>query len=1338
MAREITSKNIDGITDLVVIAPIKEGFIRAFENVTYATRLKVVAEALNRIRVSAREHEETTPFSDVTERILTLLDFRIGVLDKDLFSLSPENETGSQDSGLKSRRYLYLTATFDGAWEPYMRLIWDPLGPFLDLLFCNCEGYVTAVDHSFDEFAQWVRDNQMDSAIFYATTGLTIRDHLYLNRLEQIQRKQSQTSGAALEIARLTVPNPEEAAKAERNKALGDIALGDLAKYRKIHELALEALTVLYRLADFYPPEWFIDADKTKEEKEASGLKEGRYLARAAHSILAGWEDLIPKDGKLLALWNQTVVPTYGPILRWYFEGKAYVGGIKQTALEARPKDPDFDLSQVQGGILKSLATKARPIRQGALLLMSIVNAGAARKFINNLKIHFDGAENASADPSITIAFTPYGLRRIGLPTDVIDHFPKEFREGMEMRSGILGDMRENHPRRWTLPSRNWPPVVDAAGNTDELVRPPVELSEVDLVIQIRTTEVQQNYLDGLIKKLAGPGKDGVVLLSVEHMVANYNGETGEFIDHFGFRDGISQPKPKTTVASGSPNSRDDVALGEVLLGYKNDRDDFAPLPFESLAPWRQTKRKIALEYQLNGTFLVIRKLEQDVGTFEAFIKDEVSRINKEYPTLTPQMTADKLKAKLLGRWPNGEPLIPAADGSLNNFDYSRDQKGDLCPFASHVRRTNPRNTFQGRPSPRILRRGMLFGSQVGSEPVGLMFMAYNSSIAEQFETIQRWINGGNSTDIASGHNDPLLGGTPKSGELYPVERVFRFVENDQVISVSMPKAFVKLHWGQYFFVPSKDALAKLCMLESGYRVMDDPLENAGRSVIDRLSQLNSPTEEAKEWKRLLEDFDVKDPSEKDVSPDMWAAIRWWRGGAMRIDGMSDDKKKAQANLDPQQGIESEKIDWNLPPTIKSQEIILCAGRKQVLNVLKDWKNFTVEEQLRRIEPNSGPIFVAQQPDDIYKNTSFQGRFNHKDESVKTNAILMAFDRDWGFATGYAAAAEILGQAKKGANDTGRDYFKLELRRQFLMPALGRLFENWFGLPDEEHMFSGGWQWEPPTKRTPPGARCPGDFLSPSRNAFYPRPTQTVSEFADIHGKGILAACSNFVATHRDTEGKNTGPISEKMFNAVPSDEILARNLAGTLVGAIPPMEANLRSVLAEWLIEKTLWRHQANLRRQLGDKKADSNAEAAMDILFAPISQAMCKRPAPDLLYRTALRDTEIQRKDEFGPLKVKERDLVVVSLVSAAQRSLMENPEQGDVSIVFGGHRTQPDQSASADPKETVHACPAREIALGAMMGIMAALLDVGRIQALPASLIVKISDWKPISQTLDTPAA
>ena len=265
-SRDVTSKAMDGITDLVVVAPIRDDFITAYENVTHATRLKAVAEALNRVRVSAREHERITPFSDVTERILTLLDFRVGIIDKDLFALRPGSAKGP-----RAQRFLYLTATFDGAWEPYMRLIWRPLGPFLDLLFCNCEGYVTATDHSFDEYAQWVRDNQMDSAIFYAATGITVRDIGYLTHVERLQR----AGAGAVDLAGATMPDPEAASAATR---------ANPAYLKKVLELGLEALTVLYKLADFYPPEWLTGHPD---------MNEGRLLAQVARDLLLGWEPLV-------------------------------------------------------------------------------------------------------------------------------------------------------------------------------------------------------------------------------------------------------------------------------------------------------------------------------------------------------------------------------------------------------------------------------------------------------------------------------------------------------------------------------------------------------------------------------------------------------------------------------------------------------------------------------------------------------------------------------------------------------------------------------------------------------------------------------------------------------------------------------------------------------------------------------------------------------------------------------------------------------------------------------------------------------------------------------------
>ena len=116
--RDVTHKQMDGISDLVVWAPIKEGFIDAFGNVTYESRLRIVAEALNKLRRNVREFQLIEPFADPTKRILSLLDFRIGVVERDIFGFgNPDNEDAET---IRPRQYMYLTATFDGPWEPYM------------------------------------------------------------------------------------------------------------------------------------------------------------------------------------------------------------------------------------------------------------------------------------------------------------------------------------------------------------------------------------------------------------------------------------------------------------------------------------------------------------------------------------------------------------------------------------------------------------------------------------------------------------------------------------------------------------------------------------------------------------------------------------------------------------------------------------------------------------------------------------------------------------------------------------------------------------------------------------------------------------------------------------------------------------------------------------------------------------------------------------------------------------------------------------------------------------------------------------------------------------------
>ena len=1365
---EAVSKNIDGITDLIVVAPIKDGFIAAFETLSYTGRLQLVAKALNRLRVTAREHERLVPFTDVTERILSLLDFRIGIIDKDLYGLAKTEDDGLE---LKPRRFLFLTATFEGGLEPYMRQIWRPMGPFLDLMFCNCDGYVTATEHSFDEYFQWVRDNQVESAIFYATTGLTIRDHKYLSRLEALQRGWDAAADAVardLKLASTTMDYPDEAAARTRTNP---------ANFLKTLELGFEALNVLFKLADFYPPEW-----QTGPDNPAMG-KEGHRLIRATREILRGWDGFLTKidalpdaDPRKQALKRARI--SYAEPLTWY-ESAGTVSNTNEPT--PPPAPPALNLTDVQAGILKPHGSRDNRVRHGAMLMFTVRNARRARRWIGRLldagEISFEGGDR-DAKLFASIAFTSTGLRHLAMDADTLDRFPKEFRDGLAERSGIVGDMREHHPRNWDLPKRNGPALVDSAFKGVTL--PPVELEEVDFVLQLRSTLDDKGAdIEAFALKLAKSAR-GATLEAIEWLNVQEDPE-GRFVDHFGYIDGISQPRPEFREGPAPQPARDRVALGEVLHGYANDRQDGPPGLYDTLdgegsaTHWRQKWHHKALRFQKNGSYLVVRKIGMERYAFDGWLDTHKHAVADEL-NISAGAARALLKAKLMGRDANGAPLADNANGSTNNFDFGGDLPGKICPHAAHIRRANPRKIDNSltspiatraefnRPTPRLLRRGMLFG-EPGSG--GLMFMAYAASIAEQYEVIQRWLNTGNSTDVASANNDILTGVQPKEGV-----NTFRFVAQridpksgaatDVVVRVPLPPVklrpdenpnpgdpgrhpFTPLYWGLYLFVPSRSALQEMMTWKGIYIPIDEMKEEAiGQTTIGQTEELPAAIR-GMEWKRILEDFIERDPSERNISPHVWSAIRYFYGGAYELEA-------------PMPAL-PEKHEW-CNPKKESQNVIICAGEPQVMQVLAQWQDFTSEEQVRRIKDNAGPLYVVQQPDNDYicpATPDPNDKWDYHAESRVTNAALYAYTRDQAFIDGYAAGLAVLAEIRKRAapGPTG-PFVKIELKREYFQPAIAGLWARWYGLPaDDEPLKRGAWSWkrivdtvvDAATQRD--HALCPGDFMAPSRGSVFPRPSDTVSAFADMHGKAILKAGKAFVAKYRGREQELKTPLIKTLFeaclNTPQGNQVLARNIIGTMMGSIPPTDASLRNIMLEWLVEKTLWRHQAALHRAKASQSVLARAAEVQEALRVPISQALCKRPAPDILFRTAKGKSTIKtgrvgrRKDSAKDVETKEGDLIALSLASATQWSLAQDKAEaaGDLSAMFGGKRKAgwqgyqlTDAGVVPDPAGDndypVHACPAQKMAMGGMTGILAALLEAGTIQALPASLIVRISDF------------
>ena len=141
------------------------------------------------------------------------------------------------------------------------------------------------------------------------------------------------------------------------------------------------------------------------------------------------------------------------------------------------------------------------------------------------------------------------------------------------------------------------------------------------------------------------------------------------------------------------------VALGEFLLGYRNEYGKITDRPLldpdaanAELLPAVDAPAKKDLGR--NGTYLVMRQLEQDVRGFWKFLYDQAGGNVAD---------ANQLGAKMVGRTRAGDPLVPIQAEPIpgtdprtvtqNQFTYESDPVGARCPFGAHVRRTNPRNS---------------------------------------------------------------------------------------------------------------------------------------------------------------------------------------------------------------------------------------------------------------------------------------------------------------------------------------------------------------------------------------------------------------------------------------------------------------------------------------------------------------------------------------------------------------------------------------------------------------------------------------------------------------------
>jgi deferrochelatase/peroxidase EfeB len=486
----------------------------------------------------------------------------------------------------------------------------------------------------------------------------------------------------------------------------------------------------------------------------------------------------------------------------------------------------DLDYGDVQGLVRfgYKLMTEAR------YALLRVRHLEAARAWLRSAPITSATSMDPPPSTAIQVAFTAGGLAALGVPAPVLAGFSPEFLGGMTEgnRSRRLGDVGKNAPSRW-----EWGGGVDVP---HLLVMFFAEPGRLDALVESTT------------RRAWGEAFEPPSWL-----------QTGDLdgVEPFGFADGMSQPQLDWSQQREVGASRIDysnvVALGEFLLGYRNEYDKYTDRPLLDadgasaglLAAADAPDKK---DLGRNGTYLVMRQLRQDVRGFWQFVTRQAGGDATQ---------ADKLAAAFVGRTRAGEPLAAARQQAipgvgpqpdqvrLNQFTFDEDPAGVRCPFGAHVRRANPRNTdYPGRPSGlarliadlgfgrkgfrddltssvrfhRILRRGREYGPGLAPADAlapappddperGLHFACLNANICRQFEFLQSaWIA---STTFSAlrGESDPLLGNRePMAG--CPVTDSFTVPEEGGVgRRVRGLPQFVTVRGGGYFFLPSLRAL---------------------------------------------------------------------------------------------------------------------------------------------------------------------------------------------------------------------------------------------------------------------------------------------------------------------------------------------------------------------------------------------------------------------------------------------------------------------------------------------------------------------------------------------------
>lgn len=493
--------------------------------------------------------------------------------------------------------------------------------------------------------------------------------------------------------------------------------------------------------------------------------------------------------------------------------------------MSALPVQSSLPLEDIQGVILRGF----RSFRSIRHMVFNISDVEGARRLCA-LLVPGSGAPMTVTQASPWSEKPEYclnvGVTQRGLPKLIGAHYqtllknsgqlmtPYDRGADSSQTAGIVGDTDQSGPSYWWQRDGGW--VLDS-------VAPSSEPLDMLITLYTQTAAARDQYTATLLGMIPAAA-DGTPSVRLAYRRDCDPLDPPDGI-HFGYVDGISQPRI---------DGFDDPTADD-------DRPAVPPCFFvvdgaSAAAPYN------ADPFLKNGGFGAFRVLYQDVGRFQAFLAQAGG-----------QAEQDLLASKMCGRWKDGTPVEVSPDApdpsltgfALSNFNYLSatahqkssaaapdfDKYGQRCPYASHTRRTNPRDdsafktNLDMAQTHRVMRRAFAYGPEFAADPEaqrGLAGLFMGADLKEQFEFVmQTWMSmsGPRSPDLSPNSSgcDPLFGpqadnpGLPGlvDFECLPDSAALPPTASEYQTTPGLDR-FVRTDGALYVFLPSVHALGQM------------------------------------------------------------------------------------------------------------------------------------------------------------------------------------------------------------------------------------------------------------------------------------------------------------------------------------------------------------------------------------------------------------------------------------------------------------------------------------------------------------------------------------------------